>query len=136
MFAAPTTGRPADAPNPANAKVLLGRRRGLRPTRPQHEFAFDAQEFGDAPALLVAFGSRQRLVDYREPFGSLIVTTEGVRNLGEKWGVKEGKRVPRDAGERGAQELQPGANVAALDEQHASEPACRLEACDTAPALW
>ena len=47
--------------------------------------------------------------------------TEGVRNLGEKWNVKEAKRVLGDAGERGAQKLQPGTNLATLDEQHASE---------------
>jgi len=64
--------------------MLLGRRRGLRRTLPQDEFTFDAQELGDAPALLIALGSRERLVDYREPFGSFSVTPEGVRNLGEK----------------------------------------------------
>ena len=57
-FSAPMTGRPAGAPNRASAKVLLGRRRGPRRSRPQNEFAFDAQELGDAPALLVALGSR------------------------------------------------------------------------------
>ena len=65
-------------------KMLLGPFSCLRRTLPQDEFTFDAQEFGDAPALLIALGSRERLVDYREPFGSLAVTTEGVRNLGEK----------------------------------------------------
>jgi hypothetical protein len=64
--------------------VLLSHRRGLGRTLPQDQFAFDAQEFGDAPALLGALGSRERLVDCREPFGSLTVTTEGVRNLVEK----------------------------------------------------
>jgi hypothetical protein len=69
--------------------VLLGGRRGVRCTPPQDEFAFDAQELGDAPAQLMALGSRERLVDYREPFGSFSVTTEGVRNLGKKLRVKK-----------------------------------------------
>jgi hypothetical protein len=43
-------------------KVLLGCRRGPRRTLPQDEFAFDAQKLGDAPALLVALESRERLV--------------------------------------------------------------------------
>ena len=85
------------------------------------DYAFDAQQLGDAPALLVALGSRKRLVDYREPFGSFTVTTESVRNLGEKWRVKHGKQVLGFAGERAAQKLQPGANVAALDAQHGCE---------------
>src|SRR5258705_12115125 len=63
-------------------KVLLGRRRGLRRTLPQNEFAFDGQELGDAPALFVALGSLERLVDDREPFGSPAITTEGGGNLG------------------------------------------------------
>jgi len=65
-------------------KVLLGRRRGLRRTLPQDEFALDAQELGDAPALLVALGSCERLVDDREPLSSFTVATERVGNLGEK----------------------------------------------------
>ena len=69
-------------------KVLLGRRRGPRRILPQDEFAFDAQEFGDAPALLIALGSRERLVDCREPFGNLAVKTGGVRNLAQNWSVK------------------------------------------------
>jgi hypothetical protein len=76
--------------------VLPGRRHGLRLTFLQEEFAFDAKEFSDAPALLVGVRSRQRLVDDREPFGSLTVTTESVRNLGENWSVKESKRIMRD----------------------------------------
>jgi len=71
--------------------VLLGRLRGLRRTLPLDEFAFDAQELGDTPALLIGVRSRQRLVDNREPFGSLTVTTEGVCNLGEKWSGSEGR---------------------------------------------
>ena len=102
-------------------KVLLGRRRRLRRTLPQNEFAFDAQEFGDTPALLVALGSRERLVDCRKSLDSFTDTTEGVRNLSEEWSVKEAKRVLRDAGERGAEKLQPGASVATLDEQYARE---------------
>ena len=69
-------------------KVLLGHRCGLRSTLQQDEFAIDAQELGDAPALLVGVRSRQRLVDDRKPLGSLTVTTEGVRNLGENWSVE------------------------------------------------
>jgi hypothetical protein len=99
--------------------MLLGRRRGLRRTLPQDEL--NAQKLRNAPALLVALGSSQRFVDYREPFGRSIVTTLGVRNLGEKWSEKHAKRVLKDAGERGAQKLLPGANIAALDEQYASE---------------
>lgn len=87
--------------------MLLGRRRGLRRTLPQDELTFDAQKLGDAPALLVALGSPERFVDYREPFGSFIVPTQGVRNLGEKWSEKHAKRVLKDAGERGAQKLLP-----------------------------
>src|SRR5258707_11547753 len=102
-------------------EVLLSRRRGVRCTLPQDEFAFDAQELGDAPVLLAAFASREHLVDNREPFGSFTVTAEGVRNLGEKLSVKDTKRVLPDASERGAQNLQAGANVSALDEQHAFE---------------
>src|SRR6266404_6635848 len=102
-------------------KMLLGRRRGLRCTLPQDEFAFDAKKLGDAPALLVALGSRERLVDDREPFGSLTVATEGVGNLGENWSVKECKSVLRDVGKCGAEKLQPSAHLAALDEQHASK---------------
>jgi hypothetical protein len=71
-------------------EVLLGCRRGLPRTLPQDQLAFDAQEFGDAPALLVALGPRERLVDYREPFASFTVTTEGVRNLCEKLACKGG----------------------------------------------
>jgi hypothetical protein len=56
-------------------KVLLGRRRGLRRTLLQDEFALDAQQLGDAPSLLVALGSRQRLVDDRYPFGGFAVAT-------------------------------------------------------------
>ena len=70
-------------------EVPLGRRRGLRRTLTQQEFTFDAQELCDAPALLGALGSRERLVDYPEPFGSLTVTTEGIRNLGRDWSVKK-----------------------------------------------
>src|ERR1700738_2409107 len=99
--------------------MRLGCGRGLRPTLPQDELALDAQELGDVPALLVALGPRESLVDQGEPFDRFTITTEGVSNLGEKWSVKEGKRVSRDAGERGAQNLQPGADAAALDEQHA-----------------
>ena len=69
--------------------MLLGGCRGLRRTLPQDEFTLDAQELGDAPALLIALGSRERLVDYREPFGSFSVTAEGVRNLGKKLRVKK-----------------------------------------------
>jgi hypothetical protein len=51
--------------------MLLGRRGGVRLTLPQDEFTFDAQKLGDAPALLIALGSRERLVDYREPSDGL-----------------------------------------------------------------
>ena len=64
--------------------MLLGRARSLRLTLSQDQLAFDAQQFRDAPALLVALGSRERLVDYREPFDSPAITTEGVGNLGEE----------------------------------------------------
>ena len=90
------TGRLAGAPNRANAKSAP--RPPARPILPQDEFAFDAQEFGDAPALLIALGSRERLVDCREPFGNLAVKTEGVRNLAQNWSVKECKRSLRNAG--------------------------------------
>jgi hypothetical protein len=43
---------------------------------------------GDAPVLLAAPGSRERLVDDREPFVSSTVTTESIHNLGKKWSVK------------------------------------------------
>src|ERR1700730_9213634 len=121
MFAAPMTRHLPARPIERVQKLPLGRRRGMWRTLPQDELTFDAQKLGDAPALLVALGSPERFVDYREPFGSFIVTTEGVRNLGEKWSEKHAKRVLKDAGERGAQKLLPGANVAALDEQYASE---------------
>jgi hypothetical protein len=68
-------------------KVLLGRNRGLRLTLPQDEFAFDPQELGDAPPLLVAIGSPERFVDYREPFGShrkLLSSKAMVVNVAEK----------------------------------------------------
>ena len=52
-------------------EVPLGRRRGLRRTLTQQEFTFDAQELCDAPALLGALGSRERLVDYPEPSEAL-----------------------------------------------------------------
>jgi hypothetical protein len=54
--------------------MLLGGRHGLRRTLPQDEFTFDAQELGDAPALLIALGSRERLADYREPSAALAST--------------------------------------------------------------
>src|ERR1700685_4516795 len=101
--------------------MLPGRHRGPRRILPQDKFAFDAQKLGDAPALLVALGSRERLVDYRERFGNLAVATEGVCHLGANWGEQHAKRVVWDAGERDAQKLQPGINIAALDEQHASK---------------
>src|SRR6266404_5629774 len=103
MFATPMTGHLPARPIERAQKVLLGRRRRLRRTLQQDEFAFDAQQLGDAPALLVAFGPCECLVDNREPFGSFTVTTEGVRNLGEKWGVKGEKHVSGPARERAAQ---------------------------------
>ena len=95
--------------------MLLGRRRRLRRTLAQDEFAFNAQELGDTPALLVALGSRERLVDCRKSLDSFADTTEGVRNLSEEWSVKEAKRILWDAGERGAEKLQPGASIATRD---------------------
>jgi hypothetical protein len=50
-------------------EVPLGRLRGLRRTLALDAFAFDAQELGDTPALLIGVRSRQRLVDNRQPFG-------------------------------------------------------------------
>src|SRR5258708_40026077 len=102
-------------------EVLLSRRRGVRCTLPQDEFAFDAQELGDAPVLLAAFASREHLVDNREPFGSFTVTPGGVRNFEEKWRVKKANRVLREVGERGAQKLQTAANVAPFNEPHPFE---------------
>jgi hypothetical protein len=71
-----TGRRLAGAPNRAIAKSVARPQWGLRRTLPQNEFAFDAQQFGDTAALLVASGSRERRVDYREPFGSFVVTAE------------------------------------------------------------
>src|ERR1700692_2833439 len=102
-------------------EVLFGRRRGLRCTIAQDEFTLDAHELGDAPALLDALGPCERLVDYRERFGSFTVATEGVCHLGAKWGEEQAEGVEWDACERDAHKLQPGANVATLDEQHASK---------------
>ena len=50
----------------------------------QDQLGLDAQELSDAPALLVALRPCERLVDYRERFGSPAITTEGVGNLGEE----------------------------------------------------
>src|ERR1700730_10343686 len=100
MFAAPMTRHLPARPIERVQKLPLGRRRGMWRTLPQDELTFDAQKLGDAPALLVALGSPERFVDYREPFGSFIVPTQGVRNLGEKWSEKHAKRVLKDAGER------------------------------------
>src|ERR1700680_4178653 len=105
--------------------MLLGRRRGPRGTLPQEEFAFDAQELSDTPELLGALRSRERSIDCREPFCRFTATTEGVCNLGEEWSVKEAQRVLRDAAERSAKKLQPGAKLATLDEQHARETSTR-----------
>jgi len=75
----------AGAPNRASAKSAPRPPSAPAAKPPQQDkFAFDAQELGDAPALLVALGSRERLVDYREPFGSPAITTKGVGNLGEE----------------------------------------------------
>ena len=60
-------------------------------------------------------GSRSRKLP---PFHDGTSLYFAVRNLGENWSVKESKRALGDAGERGAQKLEAGANAAALDDQH------------------
>src|ERR1700719_1233159 len=43
--------------------VIFGRRRGSGPSLQQQKLAFDAQQLGNAPAVFITLGSRQRLVD-------------------------------------------------------------------------
>jgi len=77
MLAAPMRARPVVAPNRASAKKHCSAAAACGAPSRRNEFAFDAQKLGDAPALLIGVRSRKRLVDYREPFGSLAVTTDG-----------------------------------------------------------
>ena len=58
IFAAPMTGAPPARPIERPQKIQLATVAGLR-RFPQDEFAFDAQEFGDAQFLLVTLGSSQ-----------------------------------------------------------------------------
>src|SRR5258708_40356413 len=102
-------------------EVLVSCRRSFGRILQQQEIALDAQELRDAPALLVALGSRERLVDRRDPFGRVPETAEGVGRLGQEYRVVEIKRSLGETGQRGAQKLQPGDGIAALDQQHASE---------------
>src|SRR5260221_12599425 len=88
-------------------EVLLSRRRGVRCALPQDEFAFGAQELGDAPVLLAAFAPREHLVDNREPFGTFTITPEGVVNSDENYRVTKATRVLRRVGERATRKRQP-----------------------------
>src|SRR4029077_1772543 len=100
-------------------EVLLGRGGGARGSRLHDELALDAQELRDAPVLLVALGSGERLVDGREPLGDLPAAGQA---LGE--GAEQGRVVRDEAGlpellEGIAEKGESGAALAALDEQDA-----------------
>src|SRR5580692_3819640 len=56
--------------------VIFGRRRGSGSLLQQKKLASDAQQLGNAPAVFIALGSRQRLVDCFEPLSNLPNPTE------------------------------------------------------------
>src|SRR5215470_3508027 len=101
--------------------LCLARR--IRAAAAQQEFALDAQQLGQIPELVVAFRSRQRLIDRREPFFEPADTAEGVGELAEKDGVIDAELNPAEPFERGAEHGRSVDQIAALDRQHALEAA-------------
>jgi hypothetical protein len=56
--------------------VNFGRRRGSGSSLRQQKLASDSQQLGNAPAVFIALGSRQRLVDCFESLSNLPGTTK------------------------------------------------------------
>ena len=64
--------------------VIFGHRGGSGSSLQQKKLAFDAQQLGNAPAVFIALGSRERLVDCFESLSNLPGTTKPFCQLAEE----------------------------------------------------
>jgi len=101
--------------------VIFGRRRGSGSSLPQKKLAFDAQQLGNAPAVFIALGSRQRLLDGCEFPSNLPGPTKPFCQL-----AKKPREVWLEAGfgrllKSGAQKTQPAVEIAVPDQQSSVE---------------
>jgi hypothetical protein len=117
----PGQGFLAARPTERLVVVIFGRRGGSGSSLQQQKLAFDAQQLGNAPAVFIALGSRQRLVDCFESLSYLPCPTKPCRQL-----AKEPREVWLVAGlgklfKRGPQEPQPSIEIAAPDQQGCAE---------------
>jgi len=64
--------------------MIFGRRRGPGRALQQKKLAFDAQQLGNTPAVFIALGSRQRLVDCCESLGNLPSPTKPAGQLAKQ----------------------------------------------------
>lgn len=63
---------------------IFGRHRGPGSALQQQQLALDARQLGNAPALRVTFGMRERLVDCYKALGQLACATQAFCQFAEK----------------------------------------------------
>jgi hypothetical protein len=100
-------------------ELHLGGGGGARAARQQGQLGLDAQQFRDAPALLVALGARERLVDGGESLGDLRDPGLTVGQGAEEAGFVRDEAGPAEIVERGAEQLESRAEIAAPGERDA-----------------
>jgi hypothetical protein len=101
--------------------VIFGRRRSSGSSLQQKKLAFDAQQVGDAPAVFIALGSRQRLVDCVQSLSDLPGASKPFCKL-----AKILREVWLEAGfgrllKSGAQKPQASVEIAVPDQQDSVE---------------
>ena len=106
-------------------KFPLGFRRSLGAVPLKNELAFDAQEFGQIPAFIARFATRQRIVDDREALCDLAGFPETCREFAERH--KEARQEPGITRlfEFTAQNIQSRGDVRAAFSQHHAVEAAR-----------
>src|SRR5215831_11511417 len=104
-------------------EAILGRATGRRHALGQQELTLDAQQLGEAPALVGVFRSGERLVNRSHAQGDLPSDGEALGERRQKSGEildELGFALLLDTG---AEQCEPAAGLAALDEEHALERA-------------